>query len=368
MKKLLLTFISVSMMFILSCCSRPASADDNESGSESEITTTEADTTTENITTTTEPTTIEPTTTEPPTTTPEATTTQPTTTTAAERETTSIAPIAFAGPMEANSFADHGKELNVYGNLSSDDSRIKELQSLLQSYNKNISLIAWRKDGTKAVSYNTSQTYFSACTIKAGYILNICKIIDSGMVDENTLITYESKHYHKGSGQIKYSEYGTQYSIKTLINLCLSISDNVAYEMLIDYFGFTEYNAMVDQLGCSSIRLSSMWASKAKVKDYVVIWNEIYNYLESGAKMSSLLKESCTNTPFNYGTETLKEGVDYSHKSGDNFGNSPAYNDAGIVWEDNAYIYAVFTRSEGTSYDISTVNDAMDIVYDIMTE
>ena len=33
------------------------------------------------------------------------------------------------------------------------------------------------------------------------------------------------------------------------------------------------------------------------------------------------LKNSCTNTPFNYGTKTLT-GVDYSHKSGDNFGAS----------------------------------------------
>ena len=64
-------------------------------------------------------------------------------------------------------------------------------------------------------------------------MLSICKQIDAGVADESELLTYESKHYHKGSGQIKNSAYDTKYSIGTLIHESLNISDNVAYEMLI---------------------------------------------------------------------------------------------------------------------------------------
>ena len=138
--------------------------------------------------------------------------------------------------------------------------------------------------------------------------------------------------------------------------------------MLSAYFGREEYNTYMDQLGCNSIKLSGMWASKANVRDYIKIWNEAYDYFYSDGKMAAHLKDSCTNTDFNYGTETLADGIDYSHKSGDNFGASAVYNDAGIVWHDNAYIYAVFTNSEGTSYDVKTVNNVMDLVYEIMTE
>lgn len=270
------------------------------------------------------------------------------------------------GTITANSFEKHGKELKIYGDLSATDNRIIELESLLQSYSKKIGLVAWRKDGTRALSYNTSQSFFSACTIKAGFILNICKIIDSGAVSPDTLLTYEARHWHKGSGSIRYSAYGTKYTVSELIIKCLSISDNVAYKMLLEHFGLSTYNEMVTSLGCNSLKVSKMWAYTALPKDYIIIWNEIYDYLQSNTKMAPVLKEACTNTPFNYGTETLKEGVDYSHKSGDNFGAAAAYSDAGIVWEDNAYIYAVFTHSEGTPYDINLVDSCMELVYNLM--
>lgn len=356
LKKLFLALATILSITILSCCIHTISVNETEPSNEHSTDEVTSENTTVDTTTPDVPSSSE---------TPESTTTSEPPTTFRDSETTSIASIVTEGPIAPNSFGDHGKELIVYGDIDANDTRVLTLQDTLINYDKNISLIAWRKDGTRAVSYNTSQTYFSACTIKIGFILNCCRIIDSGAVDENTLLTYEEKHYHDGSGKIKNSEFGSQYDIKTLINLCLSISDNIAYEMLADYFGMTQYNAMIEALGCNSLKLKGIWASNVKVKDYIVIWNEVYNYFESGAKMSGPLKNACTNTPFNYGTETL-DGIDYSHKSGDNFGASAVYNDAGIVWEDNSYIYAVFTNSEGTKYDIDTVNTAMDLVYQLM--
>lgn len=296
----------------------------------------------------------------------ESGTEEPTTSQPLPEETYLIGDIVFQKSAALQTLKSHDKNLMVYGDMNPESEDILELQRTLQNYNRNISLAVWRTDGARALTYNTNQTYFSACTIKIAYVLSCCKLIDDGLADENTMLTYQSKHYHKGSGNIRKSAYGTQYSIQTLIELCLSISDNVAYKMLLDYFGLEHYNAMVASLGCDSIGIERMWASKVKVNDFVVIWNEAYDYFLSNAKMAACLKESCTNTPFNYGTETLTD-VDYSHKSGDNFGEFAAYNDAGIVWADDAYIYAVFTNSEGTSKDIQTVNTVMEAVYAFMT-
>lgn len=262
-----------------------------------------------------------------------------------------------------NEIEETGKELKLYGDLEGQD--LSELESILKNYGRNISLIAYSKDGSRALAYNTSQTYFSACTIKIGYMLSICKQIDAGLADESTMLTYQQQHYHKGSGQIKYNAYGSQYTISKLIHESLSISDNVAYKMLRDHFGFEKYNQMVTELGCTSIQLSNLWASRAKVKDFILVWDAAYDYFESDGKMALHMKNACTNTPFNYGTETL-QGVDYSHKSGDSFGSSAAYNDAGIVWDENPYIFAVFTNSEGTLTDINTVDRAMEIVNEVM--
>ena len=381
MKKKILTLISISLSLtiLFGACSNTATVSTDEVESSNEITTTldETETETQTSTTSSTTTTEEPTTSE--TTTVPPTTTQPETTTKNEANiepittynsttATTMAPIRFNGPVEANRFIDHGKVLNVYGELDPNDSRVIQLQNVLQGYNKKISLVVWRKDGSKALSYNTQQTYFSACTVKAGFMLSVCKLIDQGLADENAMMAYEEKYYHRGSGRIRKNPYGAKYSLKTLVNLSLSISDNVAYKMLNAYFGRDEYNAYMDQLGCPSLKSDGMWVYNANVRDYIIIWNEIYDYVLSDAKMAETFKIACTNTDFNYGTESLPEGIDYSHKSGDNFGASAVYNDAGIVWHDNAYIYAVFTNSEGTSYDIKTVNSVMDIVYDIMTE
>lgn len=270
------------------------------------------------------------------------------------------------GNITPDSFKKHGKELKIYGDISPSDSRVVQLESLLQSYTKNIALIVYRKDGTRALSYNTEQTFFSACTIKAGFILNVCKIIDSGAVDPDTLLAYAQRHYHQGSGTIKKSEFGTQYSINELIIKCLSISDNVAYKMLLEHFGLDSYNKMITSLGCNSLKVSKMWASSALPMDYIVVWNEIYDYLQSNGRMVPVLKKACTNTPFNYGTLTLPDEIDYSHKSGDNFGAAAAHSDAGIIWEDDAYIYSVFTNSEGKDYDLGMINSCMDLVYELM--
>ncbi len=255
-----------------------------------------------------------------------------------------------------------GKKLKLYGDLEETD-EIRELAEILGGYKKNISVVAMSLTDNKAIAYNTGQGYFSACTIKAAYILSCCKQIDEGAANKDTLLTYKKKHYHDGSGQIRKEEFGTQYTIEYLIKQSLYISDNVAYAMLIDYFGFDYYNKMVAKLGCSSIKLHDMWARSAKVKDYVILWNEIYNYFESETKMAKLMKKSCTNTPFNYGTRTL--GVSYSHKSGDNFGPSATYSDAGIVWGKNSYIYVVFTNSEGETKDEKTVDRSMEIIHEL---
>lgn len=272
-----------------------------------------------------------------------------------------------ASGLAASDLEDHGEEIRVYGDLTTDSEEVEELAQLLGEYDKNISIAVWKKDGTAALTYNTQQGYFSACTIKAAYVLYCCQQIDSGNADADTLLTYEEKHWHDGSGKIKDTEFGTQYTIRYLIQQTLTISDNVAYDMLYDYFGISGYNTMVEEMGCDTLQPSpTIWAYDVRATDYIVLWNAIYDYFETGTEMADLFYSSCKNTPFNYGTRTLN--VDYNHKSGDNFGEYPAYHDAGIVWSgSDTYVYAVFTNSEGEVTDETTIDRAMELAHGLMT-
>lgn len=257
-----------------------------------------------------------------------------------------------------------GRDIIAYGKIN--DEKIKEMENILDSYAPNISLAVYSLDGSKGLIYNGKQQYFSACTIKIPWMLYLCKSIDEGKYSKDDILTYEEKHYHGGSGTIRYNAYGSKYTVEELINLCLSISDNVAYEMLVQYVDRNDFYAYIDTLECDSLHVPSwsIWSSNSVVRDYTRIWKVVYEYFETDTDGAKILKKACTNTKFAYGVRTLV-GEDYSHKSGDNFGANCAYNDAGIVWAENPYVYAVFTKSEGTDYDESVVNKVMTIIHEL---
>lgn len=258
------------------------------------------------------------------------------------------------------------KNLHTYGDI---DKQLKnQLKSILKNYDNNISIACWSTDGSRAVLYNTQQTYFSACTIKMPVMYAYCKQMDDGVIDPNEKLTYQKRHWHQGSGEIRYHSYGNQYTTQELIEKSLSISDNVAYKMLLERYGKEPLKQLAKQLDCESIVFSegSKWAKNINARDLMVVWSDIYDYFCSDSINAKMLKNACTNTKFNYGTKRLTE-YDYSHKSGDNFGEYRAYHDAGIVWSDVPYVYVVLTRSEGTSYDRNTVDSAMKIINRIMT-
>ncbi len=257
--------------------------------------------------------------------------------------------------------------LLTYGDIDPEDPATAEvlqtIQSMIDGYDKRVSFCAYALDGSRAITYNCEETYFSACTVKAGFLLYCCLAIEQGLASKDEVMYYQEKYYHKGSGKIKDSAYGTPYTLEYLIGQCLCISDNVAYEMLSAYFGHTGYNEMIDTLGLERLRLGgSIWSNSMTARDLAIIWRELYFYFQTDTEMANLYYNSCTNTPFNYATVYLKE--EYSHKSGDNFGAKAVYNDGAIVWADRPYVIAVLNASEGEPKDEALVGGIVKLIND----
>ncbi len=251
----------------------------------------------------------------------------------------------------------------VFAGVAED--RALQIDEILDGFDKEISLAVYSIDGSKSLFYNTEQRFFSACTIKIPWIMYLCKGIDAGVYDKDMELTYEERHYHQGSGNIRKGEYGDTYTVEKLIKLCLSISDNVAYKMLMELVNTEDYIRYTNELGYATFQTKGkMWSSRAMVKDYLGVWNEAYQYMATGTEGAKLMKNSCTNTPFAYGVLTLEDSS-YSHKSGDNFGASCAYHDAGIVWANTPYMYAVFSKCEGEDVYTEKIDSAMAIVHEL---
>lgn len=264
---------------------------------------------------------------------------------------------------------EHGKELVPAGDLCGEAyaADLAELEKVLDGFGYNVSLVIYSLDGQKALSYNTEETLFCACTVKAAYVLYCLKEMEEGDGTLDEVLTYRAEHYESGTGDMQYSPIGTEFTLETIIDKTLGISDNVGYRMLVDRFGREGYNKWISEMGCPSLQISpTVWSLKAKAAELAVLWREIGNYFESDGKYADFLYSVCTDTGSAYATQAL-EGVHFSHKSGHNgTGKYLAYSDAGILWQDEGgYIYSILTDAPGlySSAGADLMKKAMEIIH-----
>jgi len=264
---------------------------------------------------------------------------------------------------------EHGKDLVPAGALCGEEyaSALGDLEKVLDGFGYNVSLVIYSLDGQKALSYNTEKTLFCACTVKAPYVLYCLREMEKNGISLETKLEYKSEHYESGTGDMQYSPIGTEFTLETIIDKTLGISDNVGYRMLVDYFGREGYNKWISEMGCPSLQISpTVWSLKAKALELALFWREMDAYFKSDGKYAEFLYSVCTGTESDYATQSLGE-VHTSHKSGHNgSGKWLAYSDAGILWQENGdYIYSILTDAPGifSSAGANLMKEAMGIIH-----
>ena len=252
-------------------------------------------------------------------------------------------------------------ELETHGDFEGMESALSSLSSTLEGFDGKISVIAYTLDGSRSLTYNSDYRYGSQCTIKAGFVYSICQYMDANAFDDGTLIGYSKDDLVEGSGTVQNNPVGTQFTVRDLIGRTLRISDNTAYNMLLRYFGNTIRNDYMEIIGAETLKTAGLWGNYVSPEDYIVLWDEIYNYFRTGSHYATLMKESCTNTPFAYCNPV--NGLDFSHKSGD----GPKLHDCHdvcIVWDDEPYILAIFTHANDAKGSHPTMENVAWIIHE----
>lgn len=209
--------------------------------------------------------------------------------------------------------------------------------------------------------YNADRNFFSASTIKAGYALYCFKEIAKGNAEFTDLIKYTANHYIGGSGSTQHSIYGTLFTVKVLLYRMLYDSDNIAYYMLIDYFGLDGYNEMIQNLGCTNtITRANRWG-QLTAHELGLVWQEIYHFKDS-CEEGEILWSYLTGNLYNE-IKTAVSGYDtVAHKSG---WNDDSCHDAGIVMSDSPYIVVVMSDNKSVhSYIRKIIRYIDDIMID----
>lgn len=221
---------------------------------------------------------------------------------------------------------------------------LNELNSTISSYTPGTSFIAVNLNDGMTIGYNIDQAYPSGSTIKVSYALYVYKLIDQNKASLDDKIAYQAKFYNKGTGLIKNSAYGTEYTIKELLYYMINESDNSAYLMLLDKYGWDGFNEMLDDLGAVELHLGniSRWG-KLSCRSSAIVWQEIYRFGKkegAGAELFDLV----VNAKYNYFKEVIPD-IPSASKSGF---TETVVHDTGLILEgDNPYIIIILTNTNG---------------------
>jgi len=252
--------------------------------------------------------------------------------------------------------------------------------SLYQGTSKFVSFGYYDLTDGETIGYNSDAVYYSASLIKAPYIysvlLEVSEFEKTAERDEEGKIIYgegEEKYnldemwtfdpetmMESGSGEIQSMPAGTEMTWRELFTYVLLYSDNVAWNQIMDRFGFTTFYRLVGQLGIQGTSSDFMDLS---ADDCVKFMREIYNFFESGDPYGQFMKEYMMKSKhtvmicasFPAGTVPHKYGWD-----------TDSYHDMAIIYDEHPYILVIMTDlHDGSKTDNAFVHSVVEMTKEI---
>ena len=219
----------------------------------------------------------------------------------------------------------------------------EELHSYLKNYN--IGFKYQEKAYDYELDYRSSQVFYGASLIKlldANYLLD--KDLDLSLTKK-----YESKYVKPYSDKMAKRKIGEQVSLEDLMNYAISVSDNTAHLMLIDYIGFYDLQEYGKSLGGKVTLQGGDKFGNQTADDMIVYLNRAYELINE-KENGHLLKEAMLNTEVNY---LNFDDVVFGHKYGS---WSVYFHDVGIYFSDKPYLIAVLTTSDKNKKVVTEVS------------
>lgn len=243
------------------------------------------------------------------------------------------------------SFSELYEKINLLENKNADIEEISIAKSYLsksRADSPKTAFLAFDLTNGEYIAHNIDTRITGASVIKSAYCLYVLNRVELGTAFLDETLVYEKDDKRKGTGIIQFKEFGAEYSIKSLIYLSITESDNVAHKMLVDRFGRREFNVFLDELGIESMHLYSNgnleYYNNLSARDLTRLFTKIYEKSNEDEIYKWYLDIMC-KAKYNRFTESTEYPV--AHKSGFMKG---AFHDAGIVLAPEPYIIIVLTN------------------------
>ncbi|MBE3580914.1 MAG: serine hydrolase [Thermoanaerobacteraceae bacterium] len=181
----------------------------------------------------------------------------------------------------------------------------------------------------------------AASTVKLPAVLFINYLVDQGRLDWQDKLTYQSDlHYQGGSGILQFGvKDGDRYTLRTLTTLSITVSDNIAYNMLRHFVGKETLAQFMRQLGAQTVFPNGQNLSTARdMATYVQAALDFSQARPDGRR----LLDDMANGIYNEGIPAqIPAGITVAHKEGFIWG-SPG--DVGVVFGSRPFIVTVLSQ------------------------
>lgn len=227
--------------------------------------------------------------------------------------------------------------------------------------------VAWRPLDAKPgeeILINPELRFHAASTMKVPVMIELYRQAEAGRIslDDTVLVTntftsildgspYELASSEDSDGEI-YKAMGKRLSFRALVEASITVSSNLATNILIEHLGAKDVQATVDRMGASGMQVlrgvedqKAFDAGKNNTTDargLLTLFEALGKHSAVNARASAEMIEILKRQKFNDGIPAgVPTGTPVAHKTGS---ITRIHHDAGIVYAKRPYVLVVLTR------------------------
>ena len=203
-----------------------------------------------------------------------------------------------------------------------------------------------------------------ASCIKVPVVLYLNEQVAAGKMSWRDRVAYQQAvDYESGAGALQMTaEDGDTFSLRCLATVAITISDNIAHNMLVRYLGSDNVMNFIKSIGGADTT-RPYGSATTTAKDLGAFMEAVYHFAKQNPAQGRRLISDLANSIFHVGLPgELPPDLLVAHKEGSISG---VVNDMGIVFIKNPYILTVM--SQGTSDEDTGFHNIAEIsrlVYD----
>lgn len=208
------------------------------------------------------------------------------------------------------------------------------------------------------VSYNNYTRFMTCSTIKAPFVKSILE----KSIDLNDVIV-KNYIWPGDDGTVALAPYGQKYTAKQLIEYAILESDNTAYYMLEQTYGYWDFNTLLYSLG-ANYSLGDSWIfTYCTSDDMMKCYEDIYHFGEKneyGKWLVELLSDTDLNIQIG---QALGNKYKVAQKYGSEF-NESVFNDCAIVYADSPFVLCIFSNQYPETEEACKLFKELAVVFD----